>query len=115
MAIGLPFHDQSWSPAEAFPEAAPAADGGSELAPASTTEAAFDLGLARAVIEDGLLMVFGPEGDPIPPEIFGAAAAEQPNAGIQLRDGASCERQARCGRAGRTDARSSRIRPGRRQ
>ena len=69
------------------PEAAPAADRRSELAPASATEAAFDLGLARAVIEDGLLMVFGPEGDPIPPEIFGAAAAEQPNAGIQLRTG----------------------------
>ena len=87
MAIGLPFHDQSWSPAAALPEAAPAADRRSELAPASATEAAFDLGLARAVIEDGLLMVLGPEGDPIPPEIFGAAAAEQPNAGIQLRDG----------------------------
>jgi hypothetical protein len=87
MGIGLPFHDQSWSPAEALPQAAPAADGGSELAPASPTEAAFDLGLVRAVIEDGLLMVFGPDGDPIPPEIFGAVAAEQPNAGIQWRDG----------------------------
>ena len=87
MAIGLPFQDQSWSPAGAPPEGTPAADGRSERQPGSPTEGPFDLGLVRAVIQDGLLMVFGPDGDPIPPEIFRAAAAEQPDAGIQLRDG----------------------------
>jgi hypothetical protein len=87
MAIGLPFHDQSWSPADALPEGPPTVDGRSERAPGSPTEGAFDLGLVRAVIKDGLLMVFGPDGDPIPPEIFGAVAAEQPDAGIQLQGG----------------------------
>ena len=87
MAIGLPFQDQSWPPAGALPEGAPAADGRSERQPGSPTEGPFDLGLVRAVIQDGVLMVFGPDGDPIPPEIFRAAAAEQPDAGIQLRDG----------------------------
>jgi hypothetical protein len=81
MAIGLPFHDQPWSPADALPEATPTAAGPEERA------GSLDLGLVRAVIEDGLLMVFGPDGDPIPPEIFGVAAAEQPDAGIALRDG----------------------------
>jgi hypothetical protein len=87
MATGLPFHEQSWSPADGLPEGAAAADGRSEFVPGSPTEGALDLGLVRAVIEDGLLMVFGPDGDPIPPEIFGAVAAEQPNAGIRWRDG----------------------------
>src|SRR5687767_3109615 len=81
MAIGLPFHDQPWSPADALPEATPTAAG------PEAREGSLDLGLVRAVIEDGLLMVFGPDGDPIPPEIFGIAAAEQPDAGIPLRDG----------------------------
>jgi hypothetical protein len=81
MAIGLPFHDQSWSPADAVPEATPTPAG------AEAREGSLDLGLVRAVIEDGLLMVFGPDGDPIPPEIFAVAAAEQPDAGIEVRDG----------------------------
>ena len=81
MAIGLPFHDPSWSPADAVPEATPTAAG------AEARAGSLDLALVRAVIEDGLLMVFGPDGDPIPPEIFAVAAAEQPDAGIRLRDG----------------------------
>jgi hypothetical protein len=87
MAIGLPVHDPSWSPGDALPEGAPAADGRSERQPGSSTEGALDLGLVRAVIEDGLLMVFGPDNDPIPPEVFVVAAAEQPHAGIQLQNG----------------------------
>jgi hypothetical protein len=87
MAIGLPFHDPSWSPGDALPEGAPAAYGRSERQPGSPTEGSLDLGLVRAVIEDGLLMVFGPDSDPIPPEIFVVAATEQPDAGIQLQDG----------------------------
>lgn len=87
MAIGLPFHDQSWSPGDARPEATPTAAGRPDFGSGASTEGKLDLGLVRAVIEDGLLMVFGPDGDPIPPEIFGAAAAERPHAGIQLRDG----------------------------
>lgn len=44
------------------------------------------LGAVSAVIEDGLLMVFGPDGDPVPPEIFCAAADDQPEALVRLRD-----------------------------
>ena len=32
-------------------------------------------------------MVFGPEGDPVPPQVFGAAAAERPDAEVRLVDG----------------------------
>ena len=42
---------------------------------------------ASVRIEDGLLMAFGPEGDPIPPHTFVAAAAEQPDAEVKLADG----------------------------
>jgi hypothetical protein len=47
------------------------------------------LSLVRATlrIEDGLLMAFGPEGDPIPPAEFARAAAAQPDAQIALADG----------------------------
>jgi hypothetical protein len=38
-------------------------------------------------IEDGLLMAFGPDGDPIPPGAFAALAAAQPDAGIALDGG----------------------------
>jgi hypothetical protein len=61
--------------------------GGLDDWPEPLPEETLDLGLVRAVIEDGLLMVFGPDGDPIPPESFRAAAAERPQAGIPLRDG----------------------------
>jgi hypothetical protein len=33
-------------------------------------------------IQDGVLMAFGPEGDPIPPAAFAAAAARQPEVEI---------------------------------
>lgn len=87
MAIGLPFHDPSWSPADAFPEATPRAAGRPDVGPEASPEGTRVLDLARAVIEDGLLMVFGPDGDPIPPEVFRAAAAGHPHAGIPLQDG----------------------------
>lgn len=87
MAIGLPFHDQPWSPADALPEATPTADRGPDVGLSARTEGVLDLGLVRAVIEEGLLMVFGPDGDPIPPQAFCTAAAEQPEAGIRFRDG----------------------------
>jgi hypothetical protein len=55
--------------------------------PCAPTEGALDLGLVRAAIQDGLLMVFGPDGDPVPPQVFGAGAAEQPDAGVRLVGG----------------------------
>ncbi len=45
------------------------------------------LSSASVRIEDGLLMAFGPEGDPVPPHTFVAAAAEQPDAEVKLADG----------------------------
>ena len=47
------------------------------------------LSLARASlsIEDGVLMAFGPEGNPIPPAAFVAAAAAQPNLPLAWSDG----------------------------
>jgi hypothetical protein len=83
MAIGSPFHERSWSPAGALPEAHEGR--GSELR--ARTEKGLELGLVRAAIQDGLLMVFGPDGDPVPPQVFGAAAAEQPHAAVPLADG----------------------------
>ena len=41
----------------------------------------------RAVIQDGILMVLGPDGDPVPPDAFGAAALQQPDALVRLADG----------------------------
>jgi hypothetical protein len=83
MAIGSPFHERSWSPAGALPEAHERR--GSELR--APTEEGLQLGLVRAAIQDGLLMVFGPDGDPVPPQVFRAAAAEQPHAAVPLADG----------------------------
>ena len=45
------------------------------------------LGQMRLAIEDGLLMVFGPERDPVPPHAFAAAAAAHPDAPLALPDG----------------------------
>ena len=84
MAIGSPSHDQPWSPADALPEATPAAATRPDAGPDAAAEGALHLDLVRAVIEGGLLMVFGPDGDPIPPEIFRVAAAEQPHAGREV-------------------------------
>jgi hypothetical protein len=41
----------------------------------------------RLTIEDGLLMVFGPDGDPVPPRAVAAAAATDPAAVLELPDG----------------------------
>ncbi len=45
------------------------------------------LGQMRLAIEDGLLMAFGPERDPVPPHAFAAAAAAHPDARLALPDG----------------------------
>jgi hypothetical protein len=45
------------------------------------------LGQMRLAIEEGLLMVFGPEGDPVPPQAFAVAAAAQPATLLELPDG----------------------------
>jgi hypothetical protein len=45
------------------------------------------LGQMRLTIEDGLLMVFGPDGDPVPPKAFTAATAADPAALLDLPDG----------------------------
>jgi hypothetical protein len=87
MAIGSPFHERSWSPAGALPEATPVERERRGSGLCAPTEGALDLGLVRAAIQDGLLMVFGPDGDPVPPQVFGAVAAEQPHAGVPLADG----------------------------
>jgi hypothetical protein len=41
----------------------------------------------RLTIEDGLLMVFGPDGDPVPPRAVAAAAAADPAAVLELPNG----------------------------
>ncbi len=46
-----------------------------------------DLGQASLAIQDGLLMVLGPDGDPVPPAAFCAAATAQPDAALALPDG----------------------------
>ncbi len=48
---------------------------------------AISLASALLRIEGGLLMAFGPEGDPIPPGAFVTMAAEQPDAEVRLVDG----------------------------
>ena len=79
--------DHAWSPGGARPEATPARREEPGLGPSTPAEGTLDLGLVNAVIQDGLLMVFGPDGDPVPPQVFGAAAAEQPDAAVRLADG----------------------------
>jgi hypothetical protein len=63
---------------------------GLELAAPSGKPAERD-GLAlsqmRPAVEHGLLMVFGPDGDPVPPRAFVAAAAADPVALLELPDG----------------------------
>jgi hypothetical protein len=46
-------------------------------------DAPLDLETTSAVLEHGLLMVFGPDGDPLPPRAFCIAAADRPDAGIR--------------------------------
>ena len=56
-------------------------------APAAADARALPLARASLRIEDGVLMAFGPEGDPIPPATFVAAAAAQPNMPLAWSDG----------------------------
>jgi hypothetical protein len=55
--------------------------------PSAAGTPAISLSNASLRIEDGLLMVFGPEGDPIPPGAFVAMAAEQRDVEVALADG----------------------------
>ena len=89
MVVTSPAHDPARSPGQASPPASTAAGGGPGIdGPARADgERPLDLSLMRAVIEDGVLMVLGPDGDPVPPQSFGAAAAEQPDAEVRLADG----------------------------
>jgi hypothetical protein len=41
----------------------------------------------RLVLEDGLLMALGPDGDPVPPEAFAVMASDSPDAVIPLASG----------------------------
>jgi hypothetical protein len=50
-------------------------------------EPALALEQMRLAIEDNLLMVFGPDGDPVPPQMFTAAAAAYPATLLELPDG----------------------------
>ena len=43
----------------------------------------------RLAVEDGVLMVLGPEGDPVPPQAVVAALAPEPGGRLSLPDGAS--------------------------
>jgi hypothetical protein len=89
MAIRSPAQDLSSSPESTgqaegpvFGSATPGdADGG----------AALGLELMRAEIRDGVLMVFGPDGDPVPPQAVAAAAAAQPGAMVGWADGPAIE------------------------
>jgi hypothetical protein len=53
----------------------------------SSEDAAFPLEQMRPRIEDGVLKVFGPGGDPVPPYAFAEAAAARPDALVRLPDG----------------------------
>jgi hypothetical protein len=53
----------------------------------SAEGAAFPLEQMRPRIEDGVLKVFGPGGDPVPPYAFAEAAAARPDALVRLPDG----------------------------
>lgn len=70
------------------PAAAPAAAQPDPALP-EPIEPGLDVGQVSAAVHDGLLMVFGPEGDPVPPRSFAAAAEAQPEAPVALGDGAS--------------------------
>jgi hypothetical protein len=66
----------------------PLADCASEVPSATPIqESALTLDQMTLAIEDGLLMVFGPEGDPVPPQAFADAAAVRPEALLSLPDG----------------------------
>jgi hypothetical protein len=92
MVVTSPAPDPSW-PRDQTSQPAPAAETGYEPATLAETRdgASLDLGLMRATIQDGVLMVLGPDDDPVPPQAFGAAAAEQPHARVQFAAGPPIE------------------------
>lgn len=44
-------------------------------------------------VEDGLLMAFGPEGDPVPPALVASTCAEDPKGTLQLETGETVDRR----------------------
>ena len=54
---------------------------------------AIDLADVKLSIEGGLVMAFGPLGDPIPPQLLKDACARQPEATLQLPDGLAVDRK----------------------
>jgi hypothetical protein len=89
MAVRSPAED-AWSAPEVAdragtPAFGPAAAGDAEAG------GTLDLTLMRAAIQDGVLMVFGPDGDPVPPQAFAAAAAARPRALVAWADGPPLE------------------------
>jgi hypothetical protein len=86
MAVTSPAHDPARSPGRAAPRSSETG-GGSDPRLGADAEATLELALMRAVIQDGLLMVLGPEGDPVPPQAVCAAAAAQPDAEVPLGEG----------------------------
>lgn len=56
-------------------------------------DGAISLADIKLTIEKGLVMAFGPEGDPITPEILKEACARQPDASLRLPDGFDVNRQ----------------------
>jgi hypothetical protein len=89
MAVTSPAQDPARSPASGPPPDAAAGTGrpdGGTSPSRPGDDRNLDLSLVRAVIEDGVLMVLGPDGDPVPPQSFAAAAAEQPDALVRLGD-----------------------------
>ena len=63
--------------------------GPKRAAPSGKSAEAAGLALARMrlAVEGGLLMVLGPEGDPLPPQAFATSAAAYPDARLGLPDG----------------------------
>jgi hypothetical protein len=92
MAVTSPAHDPARSPGRASPPDTAAETGRPDSAVATPSppddDRTLELSLMRAVIQDGVLMVLGPDGDPVPPQAFGAAATGQPEALVRLADGA---------------------------
>jgi hypothetical protein len=87
MAVTSSAQDPARSPGHAAPRFSETG-GGSATRFEADGEAALDVGLMHAVIQDGVLMVLGPEGDPVPPQAFCTAAAAQPDAEVRMADGA---------------------------
>jgi hypothetical protein len=85
--------DEAPTPDAAVPDAVAApeqADPSVDLSgPTTAAEPRLAIGQMVASVRDGLLMVFGPEGDPVPPQAFVNAAEAEPEAVVILSDGAA--------------------------